>query len=124
MTKIAIEIPRRFRRGSTPSNCFATRRSGPRLTHDSSWLKMFVRSSTTWPGRKLTPVLSMRPTYRWLREGPVAARAPEGDYGPILYPLAVIRDSANANAAKGFVDLVLSPEGIQILKKNGFQPAK
>jgi molybdate transport system substrate-binding protein len=54
----------------------------------------------------------------------VAARAAEGDYGPILYPLAVIKDSANVNAAKGFVDLVLSPEGIQILKKHGFQPAK
>ncbi len=54
----------------------------------------------------------------------VAARAPDGDYGPILYPLAVIRDSVNANAAKAFVDLVLSPEGIQILKKHGFQPAK
>jgi molybdate transport system substrate-binding protein len=54
----------------------------------------------------------------------VAARAAEGDYGPILYPLAVIQDSASANAAKGFVDLVLSPEGIQILKKHGFQPAK
>jgi len=54
----------------------------------------------------------------------VAARAADGDYSPILYPLAVIRDSANANAAKAFVDLVLSPEGIQILKKHGFQPAK
>ena len=54
----------------------------------------------------------------------VAVRAPDGDYGPILYPLAVIRDSANANAAKAFVDLVSSPEGIQILKKHGFQPAK
>ncbi len=54
----------------------------------------------------------------------VAARAAEGDYGPIQYPLAVIQDSANSNAAKGFVHLVLSPEGIQILKKNGFQPAK
>jgi len=54
----------------------------------------------------------------------VAARAPDEDYGPILYPLAVTRDSGSANAAKGFVDLVLSPEGIQILKKHGFQPSK
>ena len=54
----------------------------------------------------------------------VAARAPDEDYGPILYPLAVTRDSGNVNGAKGFVDLVLSPEGIQILKKHGFQPAK
>jgi molybdate transport system substrate-binding protein len=54
----------------------------------------------------------------------VAARGADADYGPILYPLAVVRDSANSNAAKAFVDLVLSPEGIQILKKHGFQPAK
>jgi len=54
----------------------------------------------------------------------VAARAADRDYGPILYPLAVIKDSANVNAAKGFVDLVVSPEGDQILKKHGFRPAK
>jgi molybdate transport system substrate-binding protein len=54
----------------------------------------------------------------------VAASAADQDYGPILYPLAVIKDSANANAAKGFVDLVVSPEGDQILKKHGFRPAK
>ncbi len=54
----------------------------------------------------------------------VAAQASDRDYGPILYPLAVVRDSANAKAAEAFVDLVLSPEGIQILKKHGFQPAK
>ena len=54
----------------------------------------------------------------------VAARAPEGDYDPILYPLAVTRDSGSTKAAKGFVDLVLSPEGILILRKHGFQPPK
>jgi molybdate transport system substrate-binding protein len=54
----------------------------------------------------------------------VAARAAEGDYGPILYPLAVVQDSSSSIAARGFVDLVLSPEGIQILKKYGFQPVK
>jgi molybdate transport system substrate-binding protein len=54
----------------------------------------------------------------------VAARAAAEDYSPILYPLAVIQNSASAHAAKGFVDLVLSPEGVQILKKHGFLPAK
>jgi len=54
----------------------------------------------------------------------VAARARDEDYDPILYPLAVTRDSGNPNAARGFVDLVLSPDGIQILKKYGFQPSK
>jgi molybdate transport system substrate-binding protein len=54
----------------------------------------------------------------------VAASAADRDYGPILYPLAVVKDSANTNAAKGFVDLVVSPEGVQILKKHGFLPVK
>jgi molybdate transport system substrate-binding protein len=54
----------------------------------------------------------------------VAAQGADADYGPILYPLAVIQVSANANAAKGFVDLVSSPEGIGILKKHGFKPVK
>jgi molybdate transport system substrate-binding protein len=53
----------------------------------------------------------------------IAARALDNNYGPILYPLAVIKNSPNENAAKRFVDLVLSPEGIQILKKHGFEPA-
>jgi molybdate transport system substrate-binding protein len=54
----------------------------------------------------------------------VATRAPDGKYGPILYPLAVIRSSANAQAAKRFVYLVLSPEGVAILERHGFEPAK
>jgi molybdate transport system substrate-binding protein len=54
----------------------------------------------------------------------VASQAAHADYGPILYPLAVIQDSGNADAAKGFVDLVLSAEGTRILEKHGFQPAK
>ncbi len=53
----------------------------------------------------------------------VAAHA-DRDYGPILYPLAVVQGSPNANAAKGFVELVVSPEGVQILKKHGFLPVK
>jgi molybdate transport system substrate-binding protein len=54
----------------------------------------------------------------------LAARAPDRDYGPILYPIAVVKDSANAQAAKEFVDLVRSPDGTQILGKYGFLAAK
>jgi molybdate transport system substrate-binding protein len=54
----------------------------------------------------------------------VAAPASDADYGPILYPVAVIQDSARPKAAKAFVDLVVSPEGIQVLKNHGFQPVK
>jgi len=54
----------------------------------------------------------------------VAARAPSGDYGPILYPIAVVKGSGNAAGARGFVKLVLSSSGMNILKKFGFLPAK
>jgi molybdate transport system substrate-binding protein len=54
----------------------------------------------------------------------LAARAPDQDYGPILYPIAVVKDSANAQAAKEFVDVVRSPDGTQILEKYGFLAVK
>lgn len=40
-----------------------------------------------------------------------------------VYPIAPILDSQNANLAKGFVDLVLSPDGQQVMEKYGFGPA-
>ena len=39
------------------------------------------------------------------------------------YPIAPISDSKNADLAKAFVALVLSPEGQQVLAKYGFIPA-
>jgi len=50
----------------------------------------------------------------------VAARAPEGLHDPILYPIAMIKDSRESQSARGFVELVLNPEGQNILKKYGF----
>jgi molybdate transport system substrate-binding protein len=54
----------------------------------------------------------------------MAARAPDGEYGPVLYPIAVVKDSRNDRAAREFVQTVLSPAGMTILKKYGFLPAK
>jgi ABC-type glycerol-3-phosphate transport system substrate-binding protein len=39
------------------------------------------------------------------------------------YPIATISDSKNADLAKAFVNLVLSPEGQQVMEKYGFIPA-
>jgi molybdate transport system substrate-binding protein len=50
----------------------------------------------------------------------VVARVPEGLHDPILYPIAVIKDSHENQSARGFVELVISPEGQSILKKYGF----
>jgi len=54
----------------------------------------------------------------------VVAAAPDQDYGPILYPVAVVKDSASAQAARGFVDLVRSADGVRILTKYGFLAPK
>ncbi|HEV2416360.1 MAG TPA: molybdate ABC transporter substrate-binding protein, partial [Terriglobia bacterium] len=54
----------------------------------------------------------------------VVTRAPKGDYGPILYPIAVVKGSRNEQAARGFLQFVLSPAGMSVLKMNGFLPAK
>jgi molybdate transport system substrate-binding protein len=50
----------------------------------------------------------------------VAAVAPEDSHAPILYPLAVLKDSRQKGAAEEFIELVLGAEGQTILKKYGF----
>jgi molybdate transport system substrate-binding protein len=50
----------------------------------------------------------------------VIATAPEEAHSPILYPVAVIKESKQKQAAREFVDLVLSAEGKTILAKYGF----
>lgn len=50
----------------------------------------------------------------------IAARAPENSHEAILYPIAVVKNSKNRDAAGKFVELVLSSEGQAILQKYGF----
>ncbi len=50
----------------------------------------------------------------------VAARAPEDSHDPILYPIAVVKESRQREAAQKFVDLVVSSEGQNILTRYGF----
>lgn len=50
----------------------------------------------------------------------IAATAPENSHEPILYPIAVVRESRNREAARAFVELVISPEGQGILRHYGF----
>jgi len=40
------------------------------------------------------------------------------------YPIAVVRNAQNREAAQAFIDFVLSPSGQAILTKNGFLPAR
>lgn len=50
----------------------------------------------------------------------VAARAPERSHNPILYPIAIVKDTAKRGIAQRFVDLALSNEGQAILSRHGF----
>lgn len=50
----------------------------------------------------------------------VAARAPERSHDPILYPIALVKDTAKRGIAQRFVDLALSREGQAILGRHGF----
>src|SRR5262249_57866164 len=43
--------------------------------------------------------------------------APADSHDPILYPIAVVRASGRQEAAKAFIDAVLSDEGQRILEK-------
>jgi molybdate transport system substrate-binding protein len=54
----------------------------------------------------------------------VPAKAPKGSHSPITYSMAVIRGSAKVQAARKFIDLILSSAGQEILKKYGFLGAK
>ncbi len=50
----------------------------------------------------------------------VVAAAGEGSHDPILYPIAVIKENSQKNAAQEFVNVVMSAEGQSILARHGF----
>jgi molybdate transport system substrate-binding protein len=47
-------------------------------------------------------------------------RAPEGTHRPILYPIATVKGSSQAENARRFIDLTVSKTGQSILAKYGF----
>lgn len=50
--------------------------------------------------------------------------APEGTYGPIRYPIAVLSAAKSPVAAERFVQFVRSTEGQNVLRKFGFAPVE
>jgi molybdate transport system substrate-binding protein len=50
-------------------------------------------------------------------------RPSEDTYRPVIYPVAVVADSAQARLGNAFIATLLSPEGQVILKRHGFTPA-
>lgn len=59
-----------------------------------------------------------------LNETKIIDTAPEASHTPAVYPIAVIKGTQNKANAKGFISLILSPEGQQILQKYGFTSIK
>ena len=51
----------------------------------------------------------------------IVARAPADSHDPILYPIAVVRASKQQEAARTFIDGVMSDEGQHSLEKYGFE---
>lgn len=56
------------------------------------------------------------------REVGVAATAPAGSHQPIVYPIAVLRGTGHADAARAFIAAVRSDAGRAILARHGFLP--
>jgi molybdate transport system substrate-binding protein len=50
----------------------------------------------------------------------IVATAPADSHAPVLYPVAVIKDSKNPGAAKQFEDFLAGPKGAEIFRKYGF----
>jgi molybdate transport system substrate-binding protein len=51
----------------------------------------------------------------------IVATAPADSHDPILYPIAVVRASSRQEAARAFIDTVMSDDGQRILEKYGFE---
>ncbi|MGV8073138.1 MAG: molybdate ABC transporter substrate-binding protein [Syntrophobacteraceae bacterium] len=54
----------------------------------------------------------------------VIASAPAGSHRPIIYPIAVVKESKQENLARDFIGFIVSEEGRKVLEKYGFKPAQ
>jgi molybdate transport system substrate-binding protein len=52
----------------------------------------------------------------------VVAKAPEDSHSPVIYPVAVIKDSRNSAAAKDFENFLSGPQARAVFMKFGFTP--
>jgi len=54
----------------------------------------------------------------------IVATAPENSHSPVIYPVAVIKDTNKHSLSKAFVFLLISEEGRKILERHGFKMTK
>jgi molybdate transport system substrate-binding protein len=50
----------------------------------------------------------------------IAATAPQNSHAPIVYPIAILKDSKNPNAAQAFEQFLISNQSKNVFKKYGF----
>lgn len=54
----------------------------------------------------------------------IVATAPSGSHKPVVYPVAMVKGSNNEALAKAFIMMLKADEGMNILKKYGFENAR
>ena len=55
----------------------------------------------------------------------IVCEAPEGSTDKVVYPAAVVKSSANAEAAKSYLEFLASDEAMKVFEKYGFvKPAE
>ncbi len=57
-----------------------------------------------------------------LKSGSVVAVAPKGSHSPILYPMAIIKDGKNRDAAKKFMEFLKTAEAAKVFANYKFVP--
>jgi molybdate transport system substrate-binding protein len=57
-----------------------------------------------------------------MKSGVVVATAPKGSHSPILYPMAIIKDGKNRDAAKKFMEFLKSAEAAKVFATYKFIP--
>ncbi|WP_036489370.1 molybdate ABC transporter substrate-binding protein [Myxosarcina sp. GI1] len=50
----------------------------------------------------------------------IVATAPENSHSPVVYPIAVIKDSQHPEEAKDLIEFLTTPEAKEVFKENGF----
>ena len=50
----------------------------------------------------------------------IVATAPENTHSPVIYPIAVIKDSQNSEAAKDLIEFLTTPKAKKVFEEKGF----
>jgi molybdate transport system substrate-binding protein len=68
----------------------------------------------------LTPVWFTPPTQKCPRKIRIAATAPKESHAPIVYPIAILKNSKNMNVAQSFAQFLVGSPSKAVFNKYGF----